>query len=149
MRISQKRAYGPLIPEGRAHFVVSLEPLETLRILTFYGNEDVMTVSNTEPVYPVGVLSGRADYPDLDELKDAVSRLSKTAWFLNVSKMAADLGAPIVSNIILVGGLLGTDLMPLSVDEVEKEMKTTLPKDKIGLNLNALHMGIESVRASA
>lgn len=147
MRVSRKRAYGPLIPEGRAHFVLSLEPLETLRILTLYGNEEVMTVSNTEPVYPVGVLAGRADYPRLDQLKDAISQLSKTAWFMNVSKMAADLGAPIVGNIILVGGLLGTDLMPLTVAEVEKEIETTLPSTKIELNLKALHMGIEAVRA--
>lgn len=149
MRVSRKRAYGPLIPEGRGHFVLSLEPLETLRILALYGNEDVATVSNTEPVYPVGVLAGRADYPALDKLKDAISRLSKTAWFINVSQMAASLGAPIVSNIILVGGLLGTDLMPLTIAEVEKEIEATLPKDKIDLNVKALHMGIDAVAASA
>ncbi len=149
MRVSRKRAYGPLIPEGRAHFVLSLEPLETLRILALYGNEDVVTVSNTEPVYPVGALAGRAEYPGLDELKGAISQLSKRAWFLNVSNMAANLGAPIVSNIILLGGLLGTDLMPLIVEDVEKEIEATLPNAKIDLNLRALHMGIESVRDAA
>ncbi len=147
MRISRKRPYGPLIPEGGAHFVLSLEPLETLRILALYGNEHVVTVSNTEPVYPVGVLAGRAAYPDADELKETISTLSKTAWFLNVSKMAADLGAPIVSNIILVGGLLGTNLMPLTVSEMEHEIEATLPASKIELNIKALHRGIEAVQA--
>ena len=33
VRISSKRSYGPLIPEGRAHLIVGLEPLETLRLL--------------------------------------------------------------------------------------------------------------------
>lgn len=149
MRISRKRAYGPLIPQGGAHFVLSLEPLETLRILTLYGNENVVTVSNTEPVFPVGVLAGRADYPKSEQLKDTISKLSKTSWFMNVSKMAADLGAPIVSNIILVGGLLGTRLMPLTVPDMEQEIEATLPKAKVDLNIKALHMGIESVQPAS
>jgi indolepyruvate ferredoxin oxidoreductase, beta subunit len=149
MRISRKRTYGPLIPQGRAHVVLSLEPLETLRILSLYGNEHVLTVSNTEPVYPVGVRAGRARYPDIEELKETISGLSETAWFLNASEAAERLGAPIVSNIILFGGLLGINRMPLTVEEVEREIETTFPGSKVDLNLNALHRGIESVQMSA
>lgn len=148
MRISRKRTYGPLIPQGRAHVVLSLEPLETLRILSLYGNEDVLTVSNTEPVYPVGVLAGRAHYPDVEKLKETISGLSKAAWFLNVSEAAAHLGDPIVSNIILLGGLIGINQMPFAVAEVEREIETTFPDSKVELNLKALHRGIESVHVS-
>lgn len=149
VRISRRRTFGPLIPHGRAHIVLSLEPLETLRILSAYGNGEVLTVSNTEPVYPVGALAGRAEYPSIEGLKDAISALSKKVWFMNVSQMAEGLGAPIVSNIILVGGLVGTDLMPLTIEEVEQEIEATLPGAKVDLNLRALHMGIEAVRIPA
>lgn len=149
MRISRRKAYGPLIPQGRAHVVLSLEPLETLRILSLYGNEDVLTVSNTDPVYPVGVLAGRVDYPDIEELKETISGLSKAAWFLNVSEAAAHLGDPIVSNIVLLGGLIGINRLPLAVEDVEREIRATLPDSKVDLNLKALHMGIESVHMSA
>ena len=44
IRISRKQPYGPLVPEGRAHIVLGLEPLETLRTLKKYGNPRVMCI---------------------------------------------------------------------------------------------------------
>ncbi len=110
MRISRKRYYGPLIPKGKGHIILSLEPLETLRILSTYGNENVLTISNTQPIYPVGVAAGKAQYPDLHELMEAVQNLSKASWFVNVSQKAIDLGSPIAANIILLGSLIGTGM---------------------------------------
>src|SRR5271157_3649585 len=98
MRISRKRYYGPLIPKGKGHIILSLEPLETLRILSAYGNQNVLTISNTQPVYPVGVAAGKAQYPDLHNLIEAVQNLSKACWFVNVSQKAIDLSAPIADN---------------------------------------------------
>jgi len=58
MRISKKKYYGPLVQEGQADVLLSLEPLESLRILNTYGNPEIATVSNSQPIYPV-------DYPDV------------------------------------------------------------------------------------
>lgn len=147
MRISKKRYYGPLIPKGKAHLVASLEPLETLRILVDYGNENVMTVTNTQPVYPVGVLSGRAEYPAPANLEKTVESLSRSAWMVNVTQMALDLGTPIVANIILLGGLLGIDQLPLSHEEVEEEIKASFPPSAAQLNLKALKAGSEAMKS--
>jgi indolepyruvate ferredoxin oxidoreductase beta subunit len=149
MRISKKRYYGPLIPRGRAHVIASLEPLETLRILAEYGNENVMTVTNTQPVYPVAVLSRKKEYPDLKMLKKTVENLSRSAWLVNVTKMALDLGAPIAANIILLGSLLGIGKMPLSSAEVREEIRSTFPASAAELNLKALEMGREAIVSSA
>ncbi len=149
MRISKKRYYGPLIPKGRAHIIASLEPLETLRILAAYGNENVLTVTNTQPVYPVAVLSRKREYPDLAMLKKNVVTLSRAAWLVNVTQMALELGAPIAANIILLGGLLGTGKMPLSSAEVEEEIRSTFPASAAELNLTALEMGREAIVSSA
>ena len=145
MRISRKRYYGPLIPKAKGHIILSLEPLETLRILGAYGNENVLTVSNTQPIYPVGVAAGKAHYPDLVELKEAIQNLSRSAWFVNVSQMAADLGSPIVANIILLGSLVGIGKIPLTRREVGEEIKSTFPAAVVELNLRALLLGIEAV----
>jgi len=145
MRISKTRYYGPLIPKGKAHIIASLEPLETLRILAVYGNENVVTVTNTQPVYPVAVLSRRREYPDLVMLQKTVLSLSRAAWLLNVTQMALDLGSPIAANIILLGSLLGTGKMPLSIAEVDEEIRSTFPASAAKLNLTALQIGIEAV----
>jgi indolepyruvate ferredoxin oxidoreductase beta subunit len=149
MRISRKRQYGPLIPMGKGHIVVGLEPLETLRILAHYGNENVLTVTNTRPIQPVGVLARRLKYPDFQHLKESINKLSKSAWFVNVSQMALDLGSPITANIILLGSLLGIKRLPFEAEEVEEEIRTTFPAAVVDLNLKALEMGREAVKFSA
>jgi len=149
IRISKKRYYSPLIPKGRAHIIAGLEPLETLRILADFGNENVMTVTNTRPVYPVGVLSRRAEYPDPMTLKKTILGLSKAAWLVDVTQMAVELGAPIVANIILLGCLLGIGKMPISYEEVEKDIKGTFPASTVALNLTALNKGKEAIEARA
>ena len=149
VRISRKRQYGPLIPKGKGHMVVGLEPLETLRMLAHYGNEDILTVSNARPIHPVGVLARRLEYPDLVSLRASIERLSGKAWVVDVTQMALDLGSPIVANLILLGSVLGLNELPLMAEQVEAEIRSTFPASVVDLNLKALRMGREAVLASA
>ena len=144
LRISDKAFYGPLIPKGRAHVVLALEPLGTLRILNDYGNPDVTTLTNIHPVYPVGVLAGNATYPDLSKLTSAIEHLSRRSWFLNATKKAVELGAAIAANIIMLGALVGSRALPMDSQDAEEEIKNTFPPNTVDLNLKALAMGIEA-----
>jgi indolepyruvate ferredoxin oxidoreductase, beta subunit len=145
LRVSRKKNHGPLIPEGRAQVIVSLEPLEALRMLGFYGNPEVTTIFNTQPVYPVGVLSKRVKYPDLERLITAIAQLSQKSWSLNAMEMAMRLKAPIVANIIMLGALTGTGTVPINLDEVKAEVVSSLPPNRVELNLKALNMGYEAI----
>jgi len=145
LRISQKKYYGPLVQQGQADIVLSLEPLESLRILNSYGNPDVITVTNSLPIYPVGVLSKRTVYPDLEKLKEMIRNLSSSSWFLNATEIAVELGAPIVTNIIMTGALIGTKKMPIGVEDVQESIKSTFPAPKVDLNLKALSRGYDAV----
>jgi len=148
IRISSNETYGPLIPEGKAHIVLGLEPLETLRILKKYGNPGVTSITNTHPTFPIGsVLSEKNRYPDPDELCQAIKSLSKRAWFIDAAAIAAKLGAPIVVNIVMIGALLGAGLLALERKDIEDEMKAVFPPDKLALNLTALDMGTSAIRA--
>ena len=142
LRISKKKYYGPLIPEGKVHVILGLEPMEALRTLQTYGNPQVTTLTNSRPVYPVGVLSKRLVYPDLEEIRNAIGSLSKTSSFINATEIAIELGAQIASNIIMLGALVATNQIPLSQKDVEEEIRTTFPVSKMDLNLKALMMGI-------
>jgi len=147
LRISKKKYYGPLIPEGQGHIIVSLEPLETLRILNAFGNADVITLTNFNSMYPVGVLSKRSVYPDLKKLRAGIQRLSQSSWFLNATDMAMELGSPISANVIMLGALAGSNSIPLSFEEVEEEVKDTFPGAKSDLNLRALKKGFQETRS--
>jgi indolepyruvate ferredoxin oxidoreductase beta subunit len=148
MRISEKRAYGPLLPEGEAHLIVSLEPLETLRMLRRFGNSEVVSLTNLRPIPPVDVLAKQAIYPDLDRLKEMIQAFSKYYWYVNATKMAMELNSPIVTNVIMLGSLLGLGILPLDMSEVQDEIRETLPSSKVELNLKALDMGFRAVQSA-
>jgi indolepyruvate ferredoxin oxidoreductase beta subunit len=143
IRISEKKSYGPLIPEGKAHIVLGLEPLETLRTLKKYGNPRVVCITNTHPILPIGaILSCENRYPSDEELRAAISRLSRRAWFVNAASVAAKLGVPMATNIIMVGALLGTRQLPLKAGDVKPEIEESFPPETSDLNLKALQRGI-------
>jgi len=146
LRISKNKNYGPLIPEGNAHIILTLEPLEALRMLNMFGNSEVTTIFNTQPVYPVGVLSKRFEYPDLKNLKAAISSLSRKAWSLNASELAIKLSSPIVANIIMLGALAHSSAIPVSMEDIKSEIEKSFPSNKVELNLKALNMGFDAVQ---
>lgn len=145
LRISKTVYYGPLIPRGKVNVILSIEPMETIRILKTYGNSQVITITNFHPIYPVGVLSRRLVYPDLDLLKNAIQTLSKAAMFINATEIAIDLESPIASNIVMLGGLVGAEIIPINRKEVEEEIEAIFPAPKIELNLKAFDYGIRSI----
>jgi len=144
LRISSKKTYGPLVPSGRGNLIVSLEPLETLRMLSMFGNEDIVTVSNTQSVLPVGVLAGRTKYPGAAELREGIIALSKQASFVPSTDIAVELGVPIVSNIVLLGALLSLGLLPITEEEVKADMASTFAANKVELNYTALQRGSQA-----
>lgn len=145
VRISEKMPFGPLIPEGKAHIILSLEPLEALRMLVRYGNPKVTTITNFHPLFPVSVLSRKDRYPDYDALKKTIIELSESAWFVDATDMGLKLEAPIVANVIMLGALIGINSIPLTKKDIEEEIESSFTSDRVELNLKALNMGRDSV----
>jgi indolepyruvate ferredoxin oxidoreductase beta subunit len=149
MRISKKMLFGPLIPEGKSHIILSLEPLETLRMLVRYGNPKVISITNFNPLFPVSVLSRKERYPDFGALREAITQLSKSAWFVDATDMGLKLGTPIVANVIMLGALVGLNLLPVTEAEIEEEIKSSFTSDRVELNIKALKMGIDAIKGNS
>jgi len=146
LRVSKERLYGPIIPDGQANVIISLEPMEALRQLKTLGNPDVMVLTNTKTVNPVQVTIGEETYPDFDQLKSAITGLSKQAWFIPATDIAMEIGAPIIANIVMLGALVGSGAMEISLDEAESEVRATIPESKHNTNLKALTKGYEATK---
>lgn len=141
IRVSSRSAWSPQIPKGRADMVVSLEPIEAIRILKTYGNPQVKVVTNSRPIYPVGVISGELDYPSLDEIKHALYELSSASWFIDATGEAMKLGNPVLGNIIMIGAVFGMGVIPLEREDFGQVIATSLPTEKQDLNLQAFDIG--------
>ncbi len=146
IRISRREQYGPLIPEGKADVILGLEPVETMRVLAQFGHPGVIVIANSRPVYTMAVTTGAAEYPGTEEIARTLEELSSTAWVINATEIALEMGASILTNIIMTGALVGSGALPLSAEAFEVELRESLPSDKLELNLQAARRGLEEAK---
>ena len=146
LRISKTRQLSPQIPEGGAHLILTLEPVEGLRVLGTYGNPETVMVANTKPVYPIAVLAGEAEYPDLGTITAKVAELTAGLWILDATDMALEMGAAILANIALLGAAVGLEIMDADRDGFEKVIRELMPGPKAELNLKAFDRGAREMR---
>ena len=146
IRVSKKRLYGPLIPEGQANVILSLEPMETIRVLRDYGNPGIVVISNVRPVYPPISITGEKDYPDLEEIKRIITVIASRYWFLDATQISLEMGNPILTNMVMIGALLKTKMIDLTKADLEDIIKETFFDDKAQTNIKALLRGMETVQ---
>jgi len=141
LRVSPDSVRSPQIPKGGADVIIALEPLEALRVLTVYGNPQVSVLSNLRPVYPIGVITGELAYPSDDAIRKAFDKLSAQFWMLDATSVGLKLGNPVLSNIVMIGALAQTGLLPVDRRMFEKEIRKTLSAEKCVVNLKAFDQG--------
>jgi indolepyruvate ferredoxin oxidoreductase beta subunit len=145
IRLSKKRNYGPLIPPNMAHVIIGLEPLETLRILLEYGNEETVFIVNSRPIYPLNVISGEVEYPDAENIRSVIAEAGGQVYWLHATEMAVGLGDPILLNMIMLGALCGLSLFPLETKDFKSALKQVFETSKLEINYKALEMGVKLV----
>jgi len=141
LRISGTSAWSPQIPRGQADIVVALEPIEAIRVMAAYGNDRAVVLSNTRPIYPVGVIAGEMQYPELAAIREALAGLTKSVVFIGATDEAMKLGSPILGNVVMLGAVAGTGLLPFDRDDFRTVMARSLPADRLDINLAAFDRG--------
>ncbi len=136
----------PKISHGEADILLGFEPLETYRALCFLAPEAVI-VSNSEPVLPIGVALGREAYPDMEKIQAAAQEHAARAYFLPCLSLAKKAGTMQAANSVLIGALCSLNLLPLGLKELEAGIKAHLNPKIIDLNLRAINLGAEAVKA--
>jgi indolepyruvate ferredoxin oxidoreductase, beta subunit len=145
IRVSAAALWSPQIPAGRADLVVALEPVEALRVLSRYGHPGVKVLLNLRPIYPVGVITGEASYPDGEALKAAVGSVAAAAFFLEATAAAIELGNPILGNIVMIGAVVGLGVLPLDRDDFAAAIRAGMPPARVEANLKAFDIGAAAV----
>lgn len=141
IRLSRTRNFGPLIPPNMAHIIVGLEPLETIRILHEYGNKETIFIVNSRPIYPLNVIAGDVEYPDIDWIRSVLNELGQKLYWLDATPIAIELGDPIILNMIMIGALCGLPDFPIEVKDFREVIKNIFPESKLKANYKALETG--------
>lgn len=140
IKISKKDVYTSVTLEGHADVILGMEPVETLRNLGFYGNPHVVTIVNPRPIHPIGGVP----YPDLDEMKKAIIKLSAQTKFVNATEEALKMGNPLYANIILLGALTGSGFLPIRKESMIPILKERF-RENLVPNIEAFNKGIELI----
>lgn len=145
VRLYEKDQCGPLIPEGKAHLILGFEPVECLRTIGVFGNQDTNVIVNPKPVYPVEVLSGDATYPKVEEVLRAIKELVDKVYVVEAAKIATEAGNIVLQNIVMAGCLIGSELSPLTAESAKAVIKEIFPA-KAESYLKAFELGVQEVR---
>ena len=125
--------------------IVALEPTEAIRVLKDYGNPEVKVLCNTRPIYSIGVICGEHTYPAMEDVEKWIRELSQLAWFIDATDEAIKLGSFILGNVISVGALAATGVLPLDRTHFEAVLTRRMSPDKVALNLSAYDLGAAMV----
>lgn len=136
LRISDKPISSDLIPVGEADLVISVEPMEGLRYLS-YLSDDGWLVTNTKPFVNI------SDYPNEDELNAAIIKI-KNHVALDSDKIAHQIKSPRSSNIVMLGA--ASPFIDISYGSLESGIKNIFGRKGeqiVQLNLDAMKAGRE------
>lgn len=133
----------PLIPFGGADIVVGLEPVEILRY-TQYLNDSTKVILNTRSIIPPTVSTGIARYPELEEVIQAVKKITENISIVNASDVAEKYAGTVqATNVVVIGMLAKKIDLPFNFDVIEETIKEFFPERLVEPNLKALKAGYE------
>ncbi|UCF91181.1 MAG: indolepyruvate oxidoreductase subunit beta [Desulfobacterales bacterium] len=133
-------AHSTIISDGEADVLVGFEPAETLRALN-KCNAHTVVITNLAPLMPFTVNIGQGVYPDLDHLQKLIRKKTAKLIAFNAAALAQEAGNVLAVNMVLLGALIQTGVLPLTVDHVKEAMQRKTKKDFLDSNLKAFELG--------
>ena len=139
-------ARSTIISDGEADVLVGFEPAETLRALN-KCNSQTTVISNMAPLPPFTVSIGGGTYPDLGQIKQKIQAKTGRLVALDAAQLAREAGNIMSVNIVLLGALCQTGILPLSEAMIRQAIKTRTKATFVDTNLKAFEMGYQAADA--
>ncbi len=135
----------PIISRGQADVLLSFEPLETLRSLNKCSSKSTV-ITNTRPIVPFTVKLGQAEYPEMDEWFSFMEKNFARFHAIDADAMAREAGTAKAVNVVMLGALIGTGILPFSRAVMEETIKNVVKPKFVDANIKALGLGAEAVQ---
>jgi indolepyruvate ferredoxin oxidoreductase beta subunit len=133
-----------IISDGEADVLLGFEPVETYRAMRKCSADSVV-VSNTAPVIPYAVAVGRVPYPNVDKLFDFIRGCVKKLMTINAQALAEQAGAVLAANIVMLGALARSGVLPIPREDFEKTIRTKTKEKFVETNLRAFELGFAAL----
>ena len=134
LRLSDQPIFSDLIPSGQAQLILSVEPMESLRYLSFLS-PDGYVITNTTPFINI------PDYPDPKKVLKTISELPHVVA-IDAECVAKEEGNIRASNMVMLGAASPFIELPLSsLEQGIREIFARKGAGIVDLNLRAFHAG--------
>lgn len=137
--------HGPLIPTGKCHVLIGMEPSEALRNIAYLSKSSLVIV-NTAVTIPFTVSIGESKYPSLEEILEKLNKASGRVIQLDAAQIAQAAGSLLTTNIVMLGALFGTDQLPIKIATIKESIRERFPAKVAPVNLKAFDLGYEACR---
>jgi indolepyruvate ferredoxin oxidoreductase beta subunit len=135
-------AKSTIIADGEADILVGFEPSETLRALN-KCTENTVVVTNLAPVPPFTVAIGRGVYPDVERVIDLIKEKTSRLIALDATALAREAGNVLAINMVLLGAMVQTGIIPIGADAVRETIQTKTREAFVETNLKAFDLGYQ------
>lgn len=141
-----ENARGPIVDSGSAHLLVGFEPLETLREIQLVKQGGCILMSS-HIQYPVAVSMGKAEYPTHEEIIQSINKYTDKIIEFDALDLAEKAGSSHALNMVMLGAIIGTGLLPISKEKAIEVVRTAFPKKFEKINVDATKMGLEMAKS--
>ena len=137
LRLSTEPIWSDLISEAGAELIISMEPMESMRYLS-YLSKDGKVVTNSKPFVNI------PNYPAEDALQKELDALPCVK--LDIEEVAKDCGNPRGANMVLLG-MAAPAIGILSVEDLRNAIATVFARkgeQVVEANLKAFDAGVKA-----
>ncbi|MCP3923143.1 MAG: indolepyruvate oxidoreductase subunit beta [Desulfobacterales bacterium] len=138
-------AESSIISDGEADVLVSFEPSEALRALN-KCNIKTKVITSLSPVQPFTVAIGRGIYPEIDTMKKLLDEKTGGLISFDAVELAEKAGTVMSVNMVLLGALIQTGILPIPAENVKTAIQTTTKKAFVDINIKAFDLGFEAAQ---
>jgi indolepyruvate ferredoxin oxidoreductase, beta subunit len=138
-------AQSTIISDGDADVLMGFEPAETLRALGKCNARSVV-ITNLAPLMPFTVNIGQGTYPDLKKLQELIRAKTARLIAFNATALAREAGNVLSVNMVLLGALTQTGVLPLTAAHVTTAMRRKTKPAFLDGNLKAFEMGVAAAQ---
>lgn len=135
----------PTVLDGQADVLLGFEPFETLRNLR-YASERTLVMMGTERIPPTELAARNVKYPSIEKLVEKVRIFTSHVLIVEAPRLAKKAGSNLAQNIVLLGALTGTGVLPVKNESLKEAVRELVPSKYLELNIRAFELGLESVR---
>jgi len=142
LRYSDRPIHSPLVKQGTADLVLSLEPMEALRYMPMLCQNGAI-VANAIPFKNI------LNYPELEVIEREIRSLPNHR-LIDAPELAKLAGALQAANMVILGA--GAPFLNLPVEALKSGIRTVFggkPDEVIETNLRAFDFGYEASQAAA